>query len=300
MSTKTSDPVLSIRILNRLQGQDSIKEDDDRARRYDYDRTMHTQTIAPDVLLRWYLDAGVDEVIGDSPYQPSVAPTATEGVASSAVVPSPMVAGNPKKVLTGPHPATACQTLDALRQAMATADGIPLRDLARSTVFADGNPNADLMVIGEAPGQEEDHQGLPFVGRSGRLLDRMLASIGRDRSTVYISNILPWRPPDNRKPTPDEVAVCLPFLVRHIELIGPKALFLLGGSAAQALLARTEGITRLRGQWFEFSSPGLARPVPVMTSFHPAYLLRTPAAKRQAWQDIRQLARHLGIDLTKN
>lgn len=260
---------------------------------------MQTQDLAPDALLRWYVDAGVDEAIDDVPYQPSLSPPVARRVPPSVM--SAVAAGAEAggRASFGPHSATGCQTLEDLRHAMETAEGIALRDLAQSTVFADGNPNADLMVIGEAPGQEEDHQGLPFVGRSGRLLDRMLASIGRDRSTVYISNILPWRPPDNRKPTPDEVAVCLPFLVRHIELVGPKVLFLLGGSAAQALLARSDGISRLRGQWFEFSSPGLSRPIPVMTSFHPAYLLRTPAAKRQAWQDIRQLAQRLGVELAK-
>nr|CAM74815.1 Uracil DNA glycosylase [Magnetospirillum gryphiswaldense MSR-1] len=176
--------------------------------------------------------------------------------------------------------------LAQLRQAMEAFDALPLKRTAMSTVFADGNPDADIMCIGEAPGQEEDRQGLPFVGKSGKLLDRMLASIGLDRGSVYISNVVPWRPVDNRKPTADEVAVCLPFITRHIELVDPKLLILFGGAAASALLGRSEGINRLRGRWFDYSSPGLPRPVAVMPTFHPAYLLRTPAAKREAWRDL--------------
>lgn len=149
------------------------------------------------------------------------------------------------------------------------------------------------MCIGEAPGQEEDRQGLPFVGPSGKLLDRMLASIGLDRSSAYITNVLPWRPPANRKPTQDEVATCLPFVSRHIELVDPQVLILFGGAAASALLARHEGINRLRGRWFEYSSPGLPRPIPALATFHPAYLLRTPEAKRGAWRDLLMARRKL-------
>jgi DNA polymerase len=172
-------------------------------------------------------------------------------------------------------------------------DALPLRRAAHKTVFADGNPEAKVMLIGEAPGQQEDRQGLPFVGKSGKLLDRMLASIGLDRGSVYITNVLPWRPLDNRKPAAEEVAVCLPFLIRHIELVDPAVLVLLGGAAASALLARHEGITRLRGNWHSFSSPGLPRPVPAIATFHPAYLLRTPEAKRGAWRDLLAVRRRL-------
>ncbi|MEQ8966993.1 MAG: uracil-DNA glycosylase, partial [Azospirillaceae bacterium] len=182
--------------------------------------------------------------------------------------------------------AAACGDLAALRAALERFEGCRLRDTATQLVFADGNPEADLMIVGEAPGAEEDRQGLPFVGRAGQLLDRMLAAIGRDRSSAYITNIVVWRPPGNRKPTPAEIAVCLPFAERHIALVRPKVLILAGGTAASALLDTNQGITRLRGRWVDHAVPGLDAPVPAMPTFHPAYLLRTPAAKRQAWRDL--------------
>mgnify|MGYP001329857781 CR=1 FL=1 len=147
---------------------------------------------------------------------------------------------------------------------------------------------------GEAPGEDEDRQGKPFVGVSGKLLDRMLAQVGLDRTKVYISNILPWRPPGNRSPTQAEIAACLPFLERHVELIGPKVLVPLGGTSAKTLLNRAEGITRLRGQWFDYNSPGLPGPVPVIPMLHPAYLLRNPIAKREAWRDLLSLMQRFG------
>lgn len=187
-----------------------------------------------------------------------------------------------------------CHSLVELRAALEGFDGLPWKASALNTVFADGNPDADLMVIGEAPGQEEDQQGLPFVGKSGKLLDRMLASIGLYRTeNVYITNVLPWRPLENRKPSLEEVAVCLPFLLRHIELAAPKVLLLLGASAASGLLARSEGVSRLRGHWHDVASPGLSSPIPAMASFHPAYLLRTPAAKREAWHDLLMVRKRL-------
>lgn len=269
--------------------------------------------IAPDQLLRWYLEAGVDETIGEQPVdrfaahaqaraaaaaprpQPGPAAPAAEARAAAAhVLPAhhhPAVPG--QHAATASHVASACTTLEELRVALSGFDGLPLKASCTSTVFADGNPQAEVMVIGEAPGQEEDKQGLPFVGPSGRLLDRMLASIGLDRGSVYITNVLPWRPPANRKPTPDEVAVCLPFVTRHIELVDPKMLLLFGGAAASAILARHEGIGRLRGQWFTFSSPGLPRPIPALATFHPAYLMRTPEAKREAWRDLLMVKKRL-------
>ena len=153
-------------------------------------------------------------------------------------------------------------------------------------MIGDGNPEARLMIVGEAPGAEEDRQGLPFVGPAGRLLDRMLAAIGLDRSAVYITNMLPWRPPGNRSPTAEELAICQPFLERQIELIAPRILVLVGGIAAKALLGRREGITRLRGQWFPYATPRMAGTVQATATFHPAYLLRTPSAKREVWRDL--------------
>lgn len=141
------------------------------------------------------------------------------------------------------------------------------------------------MLIGEAPGADEDRLGKPFVGVSGQLLDRMLACIGLDRRSTYITNVIFWRPPGNRPPTAAEIAACLPFVERHIELVSPEVLVLLGAASAQTLLARNDGITRLRGRWFPFESAGMARPVPAMPVYHPAYLLRQPAQKRAAWRD---------------
>jgi DNA polymerase len=193
--------------------------------------------------------------------------------------------------------AAATSSLDELRQALAAFEGCALKHTAMNLVFGDGNPRAKVMFVGEAPGADEDRQGMPFVGLSGKLLDRMLAAIGLDRGSAYIANVLPWRPPGNRSPTSDEIAACLPFIERHIELVDPEVLVLVGGIAAKALLGRTEGITRLRGQWIDYSSLGLARPIPAMATFHPAYLLRSPGQKRLAWRDLlaiqaRLVSRH--------
>ena len=185
--------------------------------------------------------------------------------------------------------AAAATTLDELRAAVERFDECALKRTATHTVFADGNPKAPLMFVGEAPGADEDLRGLPFVGKAGQLLDRMLAAIGLNRETAYITNILFWRPPGNRQPTSGEIAACLPFVERHIELVSPEFLVLLGGTAAKTLLARSEGIMRLRGRWFDYSTPGLARPVPTLATFHPAYLLRSPGQKRQAWQEFLAL-----------
>jgi len=253
-------------------------------------------------LLRWYLDAGVDECIGDvaidryalppPPPRPVVAAPVSVPAAPRRAVPG-REGGNTPASGTATQIAGACTTLTELHRALEAFDGLPLKQAATSTVFADGAAQPRLMCIGEAPGHEEDRQGVPFVGASGKLLDRMLASIGLDRAEVYITNVVPWRPPANRKPTQDEVAVCLPFVVRHIELVDPPLLLLLGGAAASALLARSEGINRLRGHWFEVGSPGLQRPVPTLATFHPAYLLRTPEAKREAWRDLLLLSKKL-------
>ncbi|MDO8607814.1 MAG: uracil-DNA glycosylase [Phaeospirillum sp.] len=261
--------------------------------------------VDPHDILRWYLDAGVDETIGETPVDRYAVSqraqqarlTAVQNPPPATMRPgvAPVAAAPQGKAPSGvaAHIAAECSTLAELRTALEKFEGLALKQAAACTVFADGNPEAAVMCIGEAPGQEEDRQGLPFVGTSGKLLDRMLRSIGLDRSTVYITNVVPWRPPANRKPTLDEVAVCLPFVSRHIELVDPQLLILLGGTAASALLARAEGINRLRGRWFEFNSPGLPRPVPVLATFHPAYLLRTPEAKRDAWRDLLLIQKKL-------
>ncbi|TPI55620.1 uracil-DNA glycosylase [Mesorhizobium sp. B3-1-3] len=184
--------------------------------------------------------------------------------------------------------AASASTLEELRQHMAGFDGCNLKFTAKNLVFADGNPKAELMLVGEAPGRDEDLEGLPFVGRSGRLLDRMLAAIGLDRNSAYIANVIPWRPPGNRTPTPHETEICRPFIERQIELVNPKVLVNLGGPSAKTLLNTTEGILRLRGNWrVHTTASGIA--IPAMPTLHPAYLLRTPAHKKLAWRDFLEV-----------
>jgi DNA polymerase len=259
--------------------------------------------MSPAQLLRWYLDAGVDEVVGEQPIN-RFGPAAGQGNAAGApAVPSPTAADAevmpprrpPPANLSGSaaHLAAACRSLAELKEAMERYDGCALKRTCQRTVFADGNASARLMLIGEAPGGEEDRLGLPFVGASGRLLDRMLASIGLDRGSVYITNVVPWRPPGNRKPEPAEIELCLPFIVRHIELVDPALLLLLGGAPAGALLARHDAISRLRGRWVDYSSTGLPRPIPAMPTYHPAYLLRTPHHKKDAWRDFLAVRKRL-------
>lgn len=260
--------------------------------------------MTPAEMLRWQVAAGADEAIAavaQNHYaravpKPPFAPT--EGKAPAPRIPpkhaQPHAAaapfdGGPARA-PGSHSghalAAGAETLEALRATVAAFDECALKRTATNLVFADGNPEAPIMFVGEAPGAEEDMRGLPFVGKAGQLLDRMLAAIGLSRETAYITNILFWRPPGNRQPTSSEIAACLPFVERHIELVSPEILVLLGGTAAKTLLARSDGIMRLRGRWFEYSTPGLARPVPAMATFHPAYLLRSPGQKRAAWQDM--------------
>ena len=193
--------------------------------------------------------------------------------------------------------AAAARTLAELRAALAGFDGCPLAATATTLVFADGNPDAGLMLVGEGPGAEEDRAGKPFVGPSGQFLDRMLASIGLDRTQYVITNLIPWRPPGNRNPTDTEVLTCLPFLLRHIALVRPRRLVLLGALATKALTGNAAGITRMRGRWVEVDIPGLAAPVPALPMLHPAYLLRTVGAKRLAWTDLVLLRRTLDSDL---
>jgi DNA polymerase len=181
--------------------------------------------------------------------------------------------------------AAAARSVAELAEALAAFDGCPLKRTATNLVFADGNPEARVMLIGEAPGADEDRLGKPFVGASGQLLDRILAGIGLDRRSAYITNIIFWRPPGNRPPTAAEVAACLPFVERHIELAAPELLVLVGKVAAQTLLARNDPISRMRGRWVQYQTAGMAHPVPAMPTFHPSYLLREPGQKRHAWRD---------------
>jgi len=185
--------------------------------------------------------------------------------------------------------AKAARDLETLQAAMADFDGCALRRTATQLVFADGVPGSRVMFVGEAPGGEEDRTGRPFVGRAGQLLDRMLGAIGLDRQTVYIANVVPWRPPGNRTPTPQETQICLPFIERQIDLADPEYLVCLGGSAMRSLLAVQAGILRMRGSWFAYRRPN-GREIRALAMLHPAFLLRQPAHKRFAWADMRALA----------
>jgi uracil-DNA glycosylase len=191
--------------------------------------------------------------------------------------------------------AAAALDLDALRAAYERFDGCALKRSATRLAFSDGAPDARLMLVGEAPGAEEDRTGRPFVGRAGQLLDRMLVAIGLDRTKVYIANVVPWRPPGNRTPTPQEVAICMPFLQRQIALVDPDILVALGGAAAQALFGLKDGIMRTRGVWrtYGVESAGGLKNIAALATLHPAYLLRTPAAKRLAWRDLREIRKEL-------
>jgi uracil-DNA glycosylase len=255
-------------------------------------------------LLEWQIAMGADEALGDIALNrlaplPAAAITAPRSAPSVAAAPS-IVA--PPGALTKSLAeaaqsarllAAGAETIEALGALVAGFDGCPLKRTATNTVFLDGNPAASVMIIGEAPGAEEDRIGRPFVGRSGQLLDRMLAAIGLDRGTVQITNVIYWRPPGNRKPNAAEIAACLPFVLRHIALARPRVLVLSGGTAASALLPLSEGITRLRGRWFELAVPGLDAPVPTLAMFHPAFLLRDPARKRETWRDLLALKARL-------
>ena len=255
-------------------------------------------------VLRWWAEAGVDVALDEAPHDrfaesalpppKRVAPTAAAEPAKPNVRhAAPAVAAPDEAQRSATEAAAASETLEELRAALEAFQGCGLKATATRLVFSDGVPGAPIMLVGEAPGGDEDRVGKPFVGRAGQLLDRMLASIGLDRQQVYIANVVPWRPPGNRTPTPQETAICLPFIARQIELANPRWLVCLGGSATQTLLGGKEGITRARGQWREYLLPD-GRVLPALPMFHPAYLLRQPGAKRWAWADLRKLRTAVG------
>jgi uracil-DNA glycosylase family 4 len=253
-------------------------------------------------LLDFYTEAGVDALLGEDPVnrfatteapapparmtQKAAWPPALEPRAATSAPPAPDEAAMAARAA-----AKSVKTLDELRVILDKFEGCSLKATATQLVFADGNPTARLMFVGEAPGREEDIEGLPFVGRSGKLLDRMLAAIGLDRTSVYIANIVPWRPPGNRTPTPQESQICLPFILRQIELADPDILVCLGGPSAQALLGIKDGITKTRGRWFTFDTG--KREIRAMPTFHPAFLLRSPLQKRFAWRDFLAIKKAL-------
>lgn len=263
-------------------------------------------------LLDFYLALGVDEAMGDQPLdrrraEPPPAPdrarppapglrAAGQAEAPPKRTPAPpadLAALAPDRGIADARTRAAeCGTLAALDAAIRGFDGCALKQTAMSTVIYDGAVDAPLLVIGEAPGGEEDRLGKPFVGPAGQMLDRMLAAIGLDRTRACITNMVYWRPPGNRKPTDAELAVCLPFVERFISLVNPKVILLAGGTPAQTLLGRTDGITKLRGRWFDWTdSRGVT--IPMLPSYHPSYLLRSPGQKRDAWKDFLVLADRL-------
>jgi uracil-DNA glycosylase len=257
-------------------------------------------------LLRWYVDQGLDETIGEEAVDrlAPVVPTLVAAAAPPVRAPTPLRAPvapprapvpleSPQLVEDARALAERCTSLAELEAAVRAFEGCALKRTAKNTVFADGTPGAPVMIVGEAPGADEDRLGKPFVGVSGQLMDRMMAAIGLTREGgFYITNILFWRPPGNRTPTLAEQAMCLAFTRRHIELAQPKLLVLAGGVAAKAVLDTTEGIMRLRGKWASYRL-GDGTELPTMPTFHPAYLLRTPASKRQSWQDLLAIDRKL-------
>lgn len=264
------------------------------------------RTPPPDLadLLRFYAEAGVDEALGEETVDRFAEAVASRQRPAPAerTAPPPRPAQPPQPALALPDEAQAAKarelarqagTLDELREIVEAFDGCNLKSTAKRTVFSDGDPKAPLMLVGEAPGRDEDIEGKPFVGRSGRLLDRMLAAIGIDRTDgAYIANVIPWRPPGNRTPTPLETEICRPFIERQIELAGPKVLVTLGGPSAKVLLHSTEGVLRLRGKWkTHVTASGVE--IPAMPTLHPAYLLRNPAHKKLAWRDFLEIAARL-------
>jgi len=281
----------------------------------------HQSAHALKTALEFYVEHGVDCALEEEPQnrykQPEAKPQPPQTLAA-ALDPAPAPTAQqqtPQQQAAEPAPAEPilgasearreavklaqqAQTLEELQQAIAEFEGIALKKTATNLVFCDGNPKAEIMLVGEAPGADEDRQGKPFVGQSGRLLDRILATIDLSREaeepdkSVYISNILNWRPPGNRNPSPGEIEASLPFIERHIQLAKPKLLIFCGGIAAKSLLGRTEGVSRLRKTWHDYTpqTAELAQessdPIPAIATYHPAYLLRTPTQKRAVWRDM--------------
>ena len=257
-------------------------------------------------LLQWYIDAGVDEAVDEQTLDcfaaspspsaggrdgdegmPGNAPHLTPSLQMKELKANPTLHHTPSAAIAAARElAQKATTLAELETYVRGFDGCAIKKTASKTVFCDGNPQAKVMIIGEAPGAQEDVQGIPFCGASGHLLDKMLAAIGLDRTSVYISNTVFWRPPGNRQPTPEETAICLPFVEKHIALVKPKLLVLAGGTATTTLLRKDTSISRLRGKLYDYHNEFLDSVIPTLVTFHPSYLLRTPTQKRLAWADL--------------
>lgn len=282
-------------------------------------------------ILQWHTDVGADEAVSDTPInafelKPPVKPKqATLGSTQNAIeqplatktmdisavtapkpeskkdlipqrmssAPQGMILGMADAEIDAVKLAGDAKNLDELLTALNSFEGCPLSRTAMNTVFADGNPEAKIMLIGDAPGADEDRLGKSFAGNTGALLNKMLAAIGLDRTNVYMSNIVNWRPPGNRVPTDTEISVCLPFIKRHIELVNPDIVIMVGGVAAKTLLGTPHGIARARGKWVDYKSDGLEKTIQAMAMFHPDYLLKSPAKKAEAWKDLQSIAKKL-------
>ncbi len=246
-------------------------------------------------LLSWYLEMDVDEAVADEPVdrfverKPAVRPLQHRETRRPA---ARVTSQRRDTGATAQQRAASASTLEELIQAINNFDDCTLKKTATTTCVADGNPRSRIMLVGEAPGANEDRQGKPFVGPAGVLLDRMLAAIGLDRTCVYITNTIFWRPPGNRTPTPAELSQCVPFVKRQIELVEPALLIFAGATASRQLLGATEGITRIRGRWFRFEQPGKDA-IPTLPTFHPAYLLRYPERKRESWRDLLAIRKRM-------
>lgn len=237
-------------------------------------------------ILQWYCSLGINIAVRETPRDHYALPK--QSLAPPPKIPSLMPQQERSEMNVSEY-----QTLEELREALSVFEGCPLKKTATNLVFADGNPKASVMLIGEAPGADEDRQGVPFVGVSGQLLDRMLATIGLDRTSVYITNIVPWRPPGNRQPTPQEIAVCKPFVEKHIALVQPKILILVGGVAMKTLFDTNQGIMSYRGTWRSYTSSYLKEPIKAIATYHPSFLLRSPGQKAQSWQDMLMIKKAL-------
>lgn len=268
-------------------------------------------------LLQWYLAMGVDETTSEQPTnwilyekkeketgkkpieiqkkQPSFSPSDVQQIMGGTKTTQPTVSESFSSIIAEARQlADHAQDLESLKKAVLSFEGCSLKKMAKNTVFSDGNPESDVMLVGEAPGAEEDRQGIPFCGASGRLLDEMLGHIDLNREkSFYISNTLFWRPPGNRTPTPEETEICKPFVEKHIALINPKMLVLVGGTAAKSLLNENRGITRLRGQNFTYTNKYIEDVIPARVMFHPSYLLRQPLQKKLAWHDLLAIQEHM-------
>ncbi len=265
--------------------------------------------------LRWYAEVGVTDVISSdiTNYSDASFPNIrnflneandvkekpvpilknldiqTADISKSYIEKNPDSLGTAEASIEAKKLATKVGNIEDLKKAIESFNGCPLKRTAMNMVFADGNPNSKIMLVGEAPGADEDRVGKPFVGQSGKLLDKMFGAIGLDRDSIYISNIVNWRPPGNRTPSTSEIAICTAFIKRHIELVEPEILIYVGNISAKTLLESSLGITKLRGKWFDYTSENLKKSIKSMAIFHPAFLLRSPAQKRLAWKDLLEI-----------